>query len=106
MTPIRTIDFMWTRSKDDPGVYVARSPTPGRVSPHDHVFHEIVYVESGTAEHVTADPSRKLRPGDVIVIQPRVWHEYRQPRDFLIINILFDNRLVQRYGDSMQPVKP
>jgi AraC-like DNA-binding protein len=85
-------------------VQVVRSPTHRDIGPHDHVFHEIVYVEMGTAEHLTAGEPRKLRPGDVIVIQPQVWHAYRNPRGFCIINCLFDNSLIQRFGKLLEQV--
>jgi AraC-like DNA-binding protein len=87
-----------------PGVQVLRSPTLHDIQAHDHVFHEIVYVETGTADHLTAAEPRKLRPGDIIVIQPRVWHAYRNPRRFCIINCLIDNSLIQKFGSLLDQV--
>lgn len=100
-----TIDYLWVRSESHPGVHVFRSPTDRDVTAHNHVFHEIVYIESGSADHVTAGEPCRLRPGDLIVIQPGVWHAYERPRDFVIINCLFDSRLLRRFGSMLQGVQ-
>lgn len=102
---IYTLDMSRLGMGEGPGVQVFRSPTPVEVPAHDHVFHEIVFVESGTAEHVTAGEARKLRPGDVIVIQPQVWHAYHSPRGFCIINCLIAPRLIQRFGGLLEEVE-
>ncbi|MCX5662711.1 MAG: AraC family transcriptional regulator [Planctomycetota bacterium] len=101
---IITLDMSRLGMGEGPGVHVFRSPTPEAVTAHDHVFHEIVFVETGTAEHVTAGEARKLRPGDVIVIQPQVWHAYHAPRGFCIINCLIARGLIQRFGGLLEEV--
>lgn len=58
-------------------------------SRHDHVFHEIVYVEAGAADHRTVQGVQPLRPGDLIVIRPQIWHAYERPRGLCIYNCLF-----------------
>lgn len=96
--PLRTLG---TRSISTPGdflVAVKRRAHPVEVPPHDHVFYEIAYVEAGTAEHMTAQGTRRLHTGDVIVLLPRVWHGYCHPQSFVIINCLFDGSLLRRYG--------
>ncbi|HEX4123474.1 MAG TPA: AraC family transcriptional regulator [Tepidisphaeraceae bacterium] len=72
---------------------------------HDHLFHEIVYVESGAGDHVTAGPTQKLRPGDLIVIRPHVWHGYHNTRNFTIINCLFTARTMERLAPLLSPVR-
>lgn len=66
--------------------------------PHQHTYYEIVLVEAGTAEHLTAQGSRHLLPGDVIIIQPRIWHQYREPKNFQIVNCLFDRGVLRTHG--------
>jgi AraC-like DNA-binding protein len=96
--PRYTIKTQQFWSDRDLGIYVHRIPAQGEIASHDHVFHEIVYVESGTADHQTASATRRLRPGDLIVIRPQIWHAYRNSRALGIINCLFDRRVVQRFA--------
>lgn len=95
---LRTLEFepFWKRGEFP--LFVQRIADHWPMEPHDHVFHEIVFVEAGTAEHGTAGGGRQLHPGDVIVLQPRVWHAYRKPRAFTIINCLFDGSLLRQHG--------
>lgn len=81
----------------DPGylVQVRRQLSQDDTWKHEHVYHEIVLVESGTAEHLTETGVQKLHPGDIIVIKPRMWHAYRKTQDFQIINCLFDRRILK-----------
>lgn len=93
---VRTLDWQAIRSAHEAGLLVNRIVDHAEITVHDHVFHEIVYVESGSAQHVTVEAPRRLRPGDLIVIRPQVWHGYRQTQRLCIINCLFDKRVVQR----------
>lgn len=61
---------------------------------HEHVFHEIVFVEEGTAEHQSCEGVRRLVAGDIIVIRPRIWHRYFNTQNFQIINCLFDRTIL------------
>lgn len=61
---------------------------------HEHVYHEIVLVESGTADHLTAAGIQKLHPGDVVVIKQRIWHAYQNTQKLQIINCLFDRKIL------------
>ena len=94
---INTVGWDQIRSESEAGVYVGRIRDHGASPIHDHVFHEIVYVEAGTAAHLTAGAPLRLRPGDLIVIRPQVWHGYQQPGNLSIINCLFDKRLLQQF---------
>jgi AraC family L-rhamnose operon transcriptional activator RhaR len=93
-----TLDWQSLRDGNACGLLVRRLPDHEATGPHDHVFHEIVYVESGTSEHHAADGRRMLRPGDVIVLRPQVWHAYASPRKLTIINCLIDGPLMSRLG--------
>jgi AraC family L-rhamnose operon transcriptional activator RhaR len=101
---VNTLRWQWIRSKDLAGMHVMRVAKQGEMQSHDHVFHEIVYVESGTAEHATAGGTRRLRPGDVIILRPRVWHAYTRPRDLSIINCLFETRTIQDFSTLLSRV--
>lgn len=95
-TATRTLAWEHLRGGGDAGVFVTRIKDHSDNPPHDHVFHEIVSVEAGTAEHQTVDGLRKLRPGDLIVIRPQVWHAYVRPRGLSIVNCLVDPALLQK----------
>ncbi len=101
---ISTLDLTRLREPASPGVDVHRIANHAAVAPHDHIFHEIVYVESGTADHNTPIGTDRLRPGDVIVIQPMVWHSYVAPKNFSIINCLIDSRVMRRYWPLLSRV--
>jgi AraC family L-rhamnose operon transcriptional activator RhaR len=85
-------------------VYVARVPQHS-LRLHDHVFHEIVYIDSGTGEHVSAEGRRRIVPGDLIVIRPQVWHGYDRTRNLTIVNCLFTKRMLQRFAPLLEEVE-
>lgn len=65
---------------------------PGEVVPtHAHEFFELVFVESGSAEHVMDQISYELHTGDVFVIEPSVYHEYTasDSQETTVYNVLF-----------------
>ena len=86
------------------GLCVQRHANHGNTAAHDHVFHEIVYIEAGSVEHETAAGRQRLRPGDVIVLRPYVWHAYHDARRLTLINCLFDGRLIRRFDDLLRAV--
>ena len=83
------------------GVSVRRVPEHHATHRHDHLFHELVYIESGSADHDTAGGLCKIRAGDLIVIRPQVWHAYLNPSRFCLINCLVDGRLIRRFADLL-----
>jgi len=101
---INTLDLARLREPGRPGVDVHRIVNHGAGPPHDHIFHEIVYVESGAAEHKTPTGTDRLRPGDIIVIQPMVWHSYVAPNNLTIINCLIDSRVMRRFWPLLSRV--
>jgi AraC-like DNA-binding protein/mannose-6-phosphate isomerase-like protein (cupin superfamily) len=46
------------------------------VVPHVHDFIELALVTAGSAQHRTAGGSRRLGPGDLVVVRPGGWHAY------------------------------
>lgn len=83
-----------TGDKEGYPILIRRCPEQGATFMHEHVYHEVVFVESGTAEHLSAEGKRRLVVGDVIVIKPRIWHRYTNTQGFGIINCLFDRRIL------------
>ena len=68
----------------------------GHFAPHDHDFVEIVLVQSGKAQHVTAAGTEVIQGGDVLVLRPGVWHGYDQVEGLLILNCCFGIELLSR----------
>lgn len=101
---INTLDIARLREPGQPGVEVHRIVGQDASKAHDHIFHEIVYVESGVAEHRTPDGTGRLRPGDIIVIQPMVWHSYNAPQKLTIINCLIDSRVLRQFWPILSRV--
>ncbi len=88
----------------DSGVHVMhvwRHPDTDR---HDHVFHELAFVMSGTADHHTASGTQRLRPGDVVVLRPQAWHAYVRPRGFELFNCLIDTPTMSRLASHLKDV--
>lgn len=71
---------------------------------HDHLFHEIVLIEQGSGVHLTAVGRASVRPGDVLVLRPQVWHAYEKTTDLKIINFLVDSRLIARFSSLLAQV--
>jgi AraC family transcriptional regulator, L-rhamnose operon transcriptional activator RhaR len=106
MDQVRLTTLAWQtlRLRPECGVFVHRVADHPQVEEHDHLFHEIVCIEAGTAEHLAADGQRTLRPGDVILIRPQVWHAYRAPRGLRLVNCLIDSPLMTRLGHLLDRV--
>lgn len=99
----QTLHWHRLRGPNAAGVNIHRcTQIPMRA--HDHLFHEIVYVEQGCGVHVTAAGRSPLRPGDVLVLRPQVWHAYEQTVDLHIINCLVDSRLISRFSSLLSQV--
>jgi AraC-like DNA-binding protein len=96
MPTIALPTLRWGIAATPGGVSVQRINHHAAIGPHDHVFHEIVFIEAGTAEHHTVDGVRMLRPGDIIILRPLTWHSYQQTRHLTLINCLIDRRLMNR----------
>lgn len=63
---------------------------------HTHDFPEIVLVVRGRGWHLTAAGMHALQPGDLFVLLPGVWHDYRDCCDLEVYNIGFDPALIER----------
>jgi AraC-like DNA-binding protein len=56
------------------------------VAPHSHAFFEIAVVVAGTGVHVSADGSRPLTAGSVVVLRPGQWHGYSECVELVVRN--------------------
>ncbi len=78
------------------GLYVFRVGNHHAARRHDHLFHELVYVERGEATQVAVDHDQRLQHGDVIVLRPGIWHAYEDTKNFSIINCLMQPQTIYR----------
>ena len=62
---------------------------------HEHDFHELVLVLSGSGFHMTEDGEYPLSRGDLYLVRPGCLHGYRDLDGLEIVNILF---LPERLG--------
>jgi AraC family L-rhamnose operon transcriptional activator RhaR len=90
--------FAWaTFAPTDCGAYVLRMDPQEAVRPHDHLFHEVALVTSGSATHVTAAGRATIGVGDLIVLRPQVWHAYVAPTpEFAVTNCLLSPTLLRQ----------
>ena len=56
---------------------------------HEHDFHELVLVLSGSGFHMTEDGEYPLSRGDLYLVRPGCLHGYRDLDGLEIVNILF-----------------
>lgn len=99
----KTLHWTSLRGPNSAGVNIHRC-TQHDMNAHNHLFHEIVFIEQGSGVHHTALGSRSIRPGDVLVLRPQVWHAYEKTRDLHIINCLVDSRLIARFSSLLSQV--
>ena len=57
---------------------------------HQHDYTEMLIVLGGTARHTVEKTSYMLRPGDICVIKPSVYHGFCNVNRFRHCNIMFD----------------
>jgi AraC family L-rhamnose operon transcriptional activator RhaR len=63
---------------------------------HTHSFVEIAFVVSGEGVHNCLNDRHEVRPGDVILLRPGVWHGYDNCRDLNVYNCCFSSELLRR----------
>ena len=98
---LRTLGWAESAQPQSGKVSVARIGNHGATPPHDHLFHEIVFIEAGAADHLTVQGTRLLRPGDIILIRPWQWHGYQNPQQLKVLNCLIDRRLMNQLAVIM-----
>lgn len=75
-------------------IYVKKIAPQEPTHLHEHVYHEIALIESGSADHFSSEGHRKLFAGDILIIKPRVWHQYLNTKNLCVVNCLFDRRIL------------
>lgn len=70
-------------------VRAERIAVPIDVRPHDHAFHEIGLIVSGSATHVTQAGRAPLLPGDVYVVPPDEVHAIEGVDNLEVINAYY-----------------
>ena len=63
---------------------------------HSHSFVEIAFVLSGEGVHRSVAGLQPLAPGDVILMQPGLWHGYDECRRLALYNCCFSSELLHR----------
>jgi len=63
---------------------------------HTHSFVEIAFAVSGAATHHSQAGQREVKPGDVLVLRPGVWHGYQDCQRFEVYNCCFSSELLRR----------
>lgn len=98
-----TIVWHQMRGPDSAGVVLLHHSQKD-MEPHDHLFHEVVFVVEGTGVHHSAAGRESIRPGSIVVLRPQVWHAYERCQGLKIINCLLDSRLITRFGPLLSQV--
>jgi AraC-like DNA-binding protein len=68
---------------------------------HVHDFHELVFVYSGKATHLTAKGDYDIRSGDFINIRHGQAHGYKNIRNLVLMNILVKSSFFERDHSGM-----
>jgi AraC family L-rhamnose operon transcriptional activator RhaR len=63
---------------------------------HTHGFVEIAFAVGGAAAHHSLAGRREVLPGDVVLLQPGVWHGYENCQPFEVYNCCFSSELLRR----------
>ena len=70
-------------------VRAQRLAVPEVVTPHDHAYHEIGLVVTGSGTHVTKAGRAPLSPGEVFVVPPDEVHAIEDVHDLEVINAYY-----------------
>jgi AraC family transcriptional regulator, L-rhamnose operon transcriptional activator RhaR len=62
---------------------------------HTHSFVEIAFAVSGEGLHNCLNGRREMRPGDVVLLRPGVWHGYENCRKLNVYNCCFSGELLR-----------
>lgn len=58
--------------------------------PHQHQFFELVAITGGKGLHIVQKEQYPISAGDVYIIKPNCWHEYRDVENLSLVNILYE----------------
>ena len=68
---------------------VRRMKEQNEMELHEHEFHELVIVFSGTGVHYTDDEEYAISIGDVLLVTSGHAHGYRETHKLDLINLLY-----------------
>lgn len=75
--------------QDDPAIML-RKGRQGTITLHGHNFYELVYIQDGSCLHEKNGEATLIIGGDLLLIQPGVYHRYlAKHEDIRIYNCLF-----------------
>ncbi|RYG68580.1 AraC family transcriptional regulator [bacterium] len=77
-------------------LYVSDPIMQGNSNPHDHDFLEIALVAGGEATHISAHGAQPISRGDLFVLRPGAWHDYKNCRDLHLYNCCCAPELLRR----------
>lgn len=87
---MKKMKLCWFTSDEDFPFFVQHGAHEGAMFVHEHEdFHELVIVQSGTAEHLVGGEVRLLKTGDAFLIGEGLSHGYRSARGLKICNVMF-----------------
>lgn len=86
----------------DKPLHVQRRTLEEDFFPHDHDFVETILITEGEGYHCTKQGERLLRPGDLILMAPGVWHAYRVPERITVYNCCFGTTMLSRELAAVQ----
>jgi AraC-like DNA-binding protein len=72
---------------------------------HAHEFSEIAIVTSGAGIHFTPDREYTITVGDVFVLQGKDAHGYRNTRNLVLFNLLFDPGILHAESALLENIK-
>ena len=72
---------------------------------HNHDFHEIFIIYSGTATHITETGLYDLVPGDVCSIKPNQSHGFKSVKNLVLMNILVKSVFLQEEMLDLQGIQ-
>lgn len=75
--------------------------TPNPRHCHDD-FLELVFVHAGCATHLCAGRATAIQPGSLFLIPDRCEHQYDQPSELEIYNILFTRDFLRHFGHDLR----
>ena len=76
-------------------IAVSRIGKQDELGLHDHEFHELVMVFTGTGVHFTDDEEYEISVGDVFLVTPGHAHGYRDTNKLDLVNILYIPERIQ-----------
>jgi AraC family transcriptional regulator, L-rhamnose operon transcriptional activator RhaR len=62
---------------------------------HCHSFVEIAFAAGGSGDHLSLSGRQRLRPGDVVLLRPGVWHGYERCDRLELYNCCFSSELLR-----------